>query len=1035
MRPLDFLGRIKVKLAIVIMLAVVTAFVVNEVGINAGWSRDARIAVAAVLALIMVQLLAMGMTRPLREMAAAAQTIAKGRYGLRVSATSRDEVGELARAFNAMAADLGEVDRQRRDLVANVSHELRTPIAGLQAVLENVVDGVSPPDLDTLGTALAQTQRLGRLTAQLLDLSRLDSGVRLIEPEVLDLASLCRQAASEAALGRDDVTVVSEVSETFVSADPALLAQVLANLLDNAVRHSLPRGTVRLESQLKGPTLEISVIDQGPGIPVGERTRVFERFSRLDAGRATDAGGAGLGLAIAKEIVELHDGSVYVTDAPTPAGAAGAPGCRMVVALPAAIAGTVLPPAPADDDEVGSPVDSPLLNPPPAAGEMRASSGPDMAPHDSGTAEPSAPREASVPEETASLPAPTSPPVSAPAPGPDTTTGVAMKGPMAEQDDSAAADPPQNEPTPSTPVATAPAGSAPAGSPAGSAAAGSAPAGSPVGSPPVGSPVGSPAGSPVGGPAGSQPTVSHPAVSHPAGAVATGAAPVLHTGAHSASPPVYVPPPLFPRPDLPGVPRWLLPAAAFVGLVAAVAVPDPSTGLGLVLTAVAMGAAVFPAMLPVRRGRLNLWTVGAGLLAYALVSVTIFRDADWLVAPALLLAFAIGALAVSGAGRGWLGVITGGASVAVSTLLLPWFLSIPLKRLGRSGKVLPVLAGTGITVIFLSVFGLLFSSADAVFSSFVSDLLQTPGWADNLPFRIFLFLVFAALAAAGVLVALRPVAEPASPDLRVRIDRGVWVIPLVALNLLFASFVAVQITVLFGGSRRVLSTAGLTYAEYARSGFFELVTVSVFVLGIVTATAALLRPTRPADRWLPAALLGLLCAFTLVILASALHRLALYTDAYGLSRLRATVEVSIWWLAAVFVLVLTAGAARLMIGHANWFFRSLVLLTGLTVFAFAVWNPDARVAETQMAVRGVDRLDHDYLGSLGSEAVPALNRLPEPTRTCVLRDVIAANNLNAPDSWNGWNLARTQARQILQTHPLLQQATCPTRLSDLDLPD
>ena len=102
-----------------------------------------RVAVAGALALIMVQLLARGMTKPLREMAAAAQTIAKGRYGLRVTATSRDEVGELARAFNAMAADLGEVDRQRRELVANVSHELRTPITALRAVLENVVDGVS----------------------------------------------------------------------------------------------------------------------------------------------------------------------------------------------------------------------------------------------------------------------------------------------------------------------------------------------------------------------------------------------------------------------------------------------------------------------------------------------------------------------------------------------------------------------------------------------------------------------------------------------------------------------------------------------------------------------------------------------------------------------------------------------------------------------------------------------------------------------------------------------------------------------------
>ena len=308
MRPLDFLGRIKVKLGLVILLA----FVVTEYGRHLGLPGAVRMGVAGVLSLAMVQLLARGMTKPLREMAAAAQTIAKGRYDLRVRATSRDEVGELARAFNAMAADLGEVDRQRRELVANVSHELRPPIAGLQAVLENVVDGVSPPDRDTLGTALAQTERLGRLVAQLLDLSRFDSGTRPIDPEVIDLAALCRQAVSEAGLTRDDVTVTHSVPPgTLLTADPALLAQVLANLLDNAVRHSPAGAVVRLTARA-GHDAEIIIADSGPGIPAAERTRVFERFSRLDVGRTADSGGAGLGLAIAKEIVEMHGGTVSV---------------------------------------------------------------------------------------------------------------------------------------------------------------------------------------------------------------------------------------------------------------------------------------------------------------------------------------------------------------------------------------------------------------------------------------------------------------------------------------------------------------------------------------------------------------------------------------------------------------------------------------------------------------------------------------------------------------------------------------------------
>ncbi|WP_246080421.1 sensor histidine kinase, partial [Nonomuraea mesophila] len=345
MRPLDFLGRIKVKLGIVIVLAVGTAFVVNEVGIASGLSSEVRIAVAVVLALIMVQLLAMGMTKPLRQMASAAQTIAKGSYTLRVNATSRDEVGELARAFNAMAADLGEVDRQRRELVANVSHELRTPITGLRAVLENVVDGVSAPDPVTMSTALAQTERLGRLVAQLLDLSRLDSGVRLIEPEPVELARLAEQAVREASLARDDVTVRSAVPAWLgVRADPDLLAQVLSNLLDNAVRHSPPGGVVTVTGVEYGESVRLAVADPGPGIPAAARERVFERFSRLDAGRTVDGGGAGLGLSIVKEIVELHGGSIRIDDCP---------GCRMVVELPGrtTMADTPLPHEPHTGDE------------------------------------------------------------------------------------------------------------------------------------------------------------------------------------------------------------------------------------------------------------------------------------------------------------------------------------------------------------------------------------------------------------------------------------------------------------------------------------------------------------------------------------------------------------------------------------------------------------------------------------------------------------------------------------------------------------
>ena len=177
MSPLQSLSSLKLKLGIVIVAAVwitavATIVAVRWLGLPSIVGAGAGIA----LALGCVQLLARGTTKPLREMAAAASAMARGEHGRQVAVTSNDEVGELARAFNRMTAELAETDRLRRDLVANVSHELRTPIGALQAVLENVVDGVSEPDPETLRTMLAQTRRLGRLVAQLLDLSRLEAG-------------------------------------------------------------------------------------------------------------------------------------------------------------------------------------------------------------------------------------------------------------------------------------------------------------------------------------------------------------------------------------------------------------------------------------------------------------------------------------------------------------------------------------------------------------------------------------------------------------------------------------------------------------------------------------------------------------------------------------------------------------------------------------------------------------------------------------------------------------------------------------------
>jgi signal transduction histidine kinase len=331
-RPLDRLPSIKVKLGVVIVAGVAVTVVVVGGGTRAGISPVISALAAGGLSMVMVQLLARGMTSPLREMVAATRAMARGDYGRRVTATSRDEVGDLARSFNAMAAELAEVDRMRRDLVANVSHELRTPITALQAGLENLVDGVEPPGPEQLRTMLRQVERLGRLVTQLLDLSRLESGAIPLQRRPFEVRPVLEDAVDESRLHAPGVEVSVAVSEPGLAADgdPERVHQVLANLLENAVRHSPAGGRVEVSARAERGRIAIEVCDEGPGIPEEEANRVFERFYRADSARSSSHGGAGLGLAIARWIVDLHGGDIRA-ERRTPTG------CRMVVLLPAAV--------------------------------------------------------------------------------------------------------------------------------------------------------------------------------------------------------------------------------------------------------------------------------------------------------------------------------------------------------------------------------------------------------------------------------------------------------------------------------------------------------------------------------------------------------------------------------------------------------------------------------------------------------------------------------------------------------------------------
>jgi signal transduction histidine kinase len=271
-------------------------------------------ALAAGIALVVARWLARGMTQPLRDMAAAARQMETGDYSQRVHTRSRDEVGQLATAFNRMSAELQDLEQSRRDLLANVSHELKTPITAIRAHLENLLDGVEQPDPTTLQVMLTQTERLGRLIEQLLELSRLESGELPLLREETPLAPLVTQVLSEIEVARSDrgVAVESALPTDLpaVDVDRERVHQVLFNLVDNAVRFTPAGGAVTVSAHAFNGSVEIRVADTGVGIPAEHLPRLFERFYRADPSRSREDGGTGIGLAIARSVVEAHGGHI-----------------------------------------------------------------------------------------------------------------------------------------------------------------------------------------------------------------------------------------------------------------------------------------------------------------------------------------------------------------------------------------------------------------------------------------------------------------------------------------------------------------------------------------------------------------------------------------------------------------------------------------------------------------------------------------------------------------------------------------------------
>jgi signal transduction histidine kinase len=271
---------------------------------------------AAVVASVAVSLyLTRRLARSLLPLTVAAADVADGHYAVRVGRPGLgSELDGLAEAFNRMAGELQRVEETRRRLLDDLAHELRTPVATLAAYLEALEDGVSVLDADTLEVMQAQAVRLARLAQDVSAVSRAEEGYRSLDARALPPAELLDSAVSLAAAryGAKDVALsaAAEPGLPTVAVDQDRMGQVLGNLLDNALRYTPPGGHVAVAAGRHGSELRITVTDDGEGIPAEHLPHLFERFYRVDTARDRRYGGSGIGLAIAKALVEAHGGRV-----------------------------------------------------------------------------------------------------------------------------------------------------------------------------------------------------------------------------------------------------------------------------------------------------------------------------------------------------------------------------------------------------------------------------------------------------------------------------------------------------------------------------------------------------------------------------------------------------------------------------------------------------------------------------------------------------------------------------------------------------
>lgn len=268
---------------------------------------------AVILALGLGGLMLRRVLAPLRRMMSISRRIAAGDYDVAVPVATRDEIGQLAAAFNRMARSLREIERLRKTMMIDVAHELRTPLTNIRGYLEALADGVLPPSGDTLATLLEETQRLAQLVEDILQLASADAARSRLRRQPVHLPTLLAAIHEELRPDFEARGIAVDLRAEDVptlAADPRLLAQVLRNLLRNAAQYTPAGGALEIAVQAEAAGVRARFCNSGAEIAAADLPWIFERFYRGEKSRSRRLGGAGLGLAIVKELITAHGGQV-----------------------------------------------------------------------------------------------------------------------------------------------------------------------------------------------------------------------------------------------------------------------------------------------------------------------------------------------------------------------------------------------------------------------------------------------------------------------------------------------------------------------------------------------------------------------------------------------------------------------------------------------------------------------------------------------------------------------------------------------------